>query len=127
MQNYYYPDHEFELVRRAEERFAQLDAPSHKDADYCFAHLLRAALRPCSEETCLRYWSRFVRARDGFHCVLCGDTSRVSAHHICRKSFMPDAALEPGNGITLCRVCHKEVGGLQRPSGPCTADGLPRW
>lgn len=59
--------------------------------------------------SCLRLWSRFVRLRDGFHCVRCGNRWRVSAHHVCRRSLMPEAAFQIGNGITLCENCHRDV------------------
>ncbi len=59
--------------------------------------------------TCLVYWSRFVRLRDGYQCVVCKTKKALSAHHIVRKSFLPEAACQTGNGITLCRTCHKEV------------------
>jgi len=60
-------------------------------------------------KSCLQLWSHFVRLRDGFSCVRCGSRHRVSAHHICRKSFMPEAAFQVGNGITLCQGCHRIV------------------
>jgi hypothetical protein len=31
----------------------------------------------------------------------------LSAHHIVRKSFLPQARLQRGNGITLCGDCHR--------------------
>jgi len=58
---------------------------------------------------CLRRWSEFVRERDGHRCVDCHATRNLSAHHICRKTFMPEAEYELGNGITLCRDCHRQV------------------
>src|SRR3954469_16077144 len=62
-----------------------------------------------SHRRSLRLWSEFVRMRDGARCVLCGDVEGISAHHICRKSFMVVAQFETGNGISLCRSCHREV------------------
>ncbi|WP_211464748.1 hypothetical protein [Collimonas silvisoli] len=56
--------------------------------------------------TCLRRWSLLVRLRDGNRCVVCHQTHKLSAHHICRKSFLPEARLQSGNGITLCGECH---------------------
>lgn len=50
-----------------------------------------------------------MRARDGYRCVDCHATRRISAHHICRKSFLAEAAFQTGNGITLCRKCHRGV------------------
>jgi hypothetical protein len=60
---------------------------------------------------CLRLWSNFVRARDAHRCVDCHSPRRIAAHHICRKSFLPEAQFQTGNGITLCRECHREVHG----------------
>ena len=41
--------------------------------------------------------------------MVCNSSKRVAAHHILRKSFLSGARFEPGNGITLCLSCHKEV------------------
>jgi hypothetical protein len=57
---------------------------------------------------CLRAWSRFIRLRDGDQCVVCKGRRGLSAHHIIRKSFMEEARLQTGNGITLCSRCHHE-------------------
>lgn len=62
-----------------------------------------------SRERCLRRWSEFVRERDGNRCVDCHSRRRLSAHHICRKSFLADAQFQTGNGITLCNTCHREM------------------
>lgn len=62
-----------------------------------------------SQESILRLWSQFVRLRDGGRCLNCNSTRRVSAHHICRKAFMPQARFQTGNGITLCASCHREA------------------
>ena len=58
---------------------------------------------------CLRRWSEFIRERDGHRCVDCHSTRHLSAHHICRKVLLPEAEYQTGNGITLCRECHREV------------------
>jgi hypothetical protein len=71
---------------------------------------LHAALAEgLSRERCLRLWSEFIRERDGHRCVDCHSQSRLSAHHICRKSFLAAAEFQTGNGITLCTSCHKEM------------------
>lgn len=62
-----------------------------------------------SRVSCLRRWSDFIRARDAHRCVDCHETKRLSAHHICRKSFLPAAQFQTGNGITLCRDCHRDT------------------
>lgn len=45
---------------------------------------------------------RRVRERDGSHCVLCGGTRRLVAHHINYDKKNPSA----DNLITICRECH---------------------
>lgn len=71
---------------------------------------LQAALsRDLSRERCLRRWSEFIRERDGHRCVDCHSRRRLSAHHICRKSFLAEPQFETGNGITLCSTCHREM------------------
>ncbi|WP_461602316.1 HNH endonuclease [Aeromonas rivipollensis] len=57
---------------------------------------------------CRSLWSQFVRLRDGERCVVCHDDSSVAAHHIIRKSLLAEAHLQTGNGISLCRSCHKQ-------------------
>ncbi|MDO8912206.1 MAG: hypothetical protein Q8N10_06800 [Phenylobacterium sp.] len=59
-----------------------------------------------SRTRCLRRWSEMVRERDDHRCVDCHSTRNLSAHHICRKVFLPEAEFQTGNGITLCRDCH---------------------
>jgi len=61
-----------------------------------------------SRKTLLQAWSLFIRQRDGWRCVPCNARKKLSAHHICRKSFLPEAQFQTGNGITLCPVCHGE-------------------
>jgi len=62
-----------------------------------------------SDHRCLRHWSEFIRLRDGHRCVDCHSRRRLSAHHICRKTFLPEARFQTGNGITLCNRCHREA------------------
>ncbi|WP_138830608.1 HNH endonuclease [Bradyrhizobium sp. KBS0727] len=68
-----------------------------------------ALLRGRRHDGCLRLWSDFIRERDGHRCVDCHSRKRLSAHHICRKSFLRIAEFQTGNGITLCHDCHKEM------------------
>jgi hypothetical protein len=76
---------------------------------------------------CLRLWSKFIRLRDGQRCVICHSRENLSAHHIVRKSFIPNARFQTGNGITLCKTCHKEphTGFNRRPNldFPMDAEG----
>lgn len=68
-----------------------------------------AVARGLPQNRCLRRWSEFIRERDDHRCVECHATQHLSAHHICRKTFLPEAQYLTGNGITLCRDCHREV------------------
>ena len=79
-----------------------------KHTDEALDKLVRAVEGGRSNAYCLRLWSAFIRARDGYRCVLCHSTRRLSAHHIARKCFLQFAKFAPGNGITLCRKCHAE-------------------
>ena len=84
---------------------------------------LQAALSAdLPRERRLRRWSEFIRERDGHRCVDCHSRRRLSAHHICRKSFLAEPQFETGNGITLCSACHREVHrGFNARPGPFIA------
>ena len=73
------------------------------------AKLEAAVASGASRRRCLRLWSEFVRERDGHRCVDCHSRLGLSAHHICRKSFIEIAEFQTGNGITLCTSCHREA------------------
>jgi hypothetical protein len=77
-------------------------------AERALSNLQRAVSRGRSRTHCLRTWSHFIRIRDGEQCVVCGGCSELTAHHIVRKSFMEEARFQTGNGITLCKDCHRE-------------------
>ncbi len=80
-----------------------------KETDMALKKLNSSILADRKYTTCLSYWSSFIRQRDGYECVVCKSDTSLSAHHIIRKSFLPEATFQTGNGITLCRICHKEV------------------
>ena len=77
----------------------------HEAIDAALLRLENALAKNRSERYCFSLWSRFVRMRDGSKCVACHATSGLSAHHIFRKSFLREARLQTGNGITLCKEC----------------------
>lgn len=85
------------------------DAPDLAAIAANLAKLRIALAGGSSREQCLRRWSVFIRERDGHRCVDCHSRERLSAHHICRKSFLAEAQFQTGNGITLCHTCHSEV------------------
>lgn len=43
-----------------------------------------------------------VFKRDGHHCVMCGSTIDLDAHHIVDRHKMPNDGYAISNGITLC-------------------------
>ena len=56
-------------------------------------------------------WGLVVKRRDGLKCTWCdeSDFKKLRAHHIIHKIFCTkEEALDPDNGITLCKECHKE-------------------
>lgn len=54
-------------------------------------------------------WARRVKERDGYACVICGETDGIDAHHLISASKAPKWQGRIGNGVTLCRQCHKWV------------------
>jgi hypothetical protein len=69
------------------------------------------------EETAPGYskWRRAVLNRDGYRCQDCGSRDDpVCAHHIMPFSTHPNLRLLTGNGITLCKKCHKERHRMER-------------
>lgn len=55
-------------------------------------------------------WRRAIFKRDNYTCQNCSDTNcMVFAHHIKSWKHYPELRFELSNGITLCKVCHKEA------------------
>ncbi|MCY1431533.1 hypothetical protein D9M71_475030 [compost metagenome] len=73
------------------------------------AALARAVDAERSERWCLTLWGRFIRMRGGYRCVHCESSQGIQAHHIFRRTTLPEGKYELGNGITLCRECHKSL------------------
>ena len=57
-------------------------------------------------------WATFCR--DDWHCVNCGASRGLHAHHIIHGRRKKDN--DPDNGITLCAKCH-EIAHGRTPSG----------
>jgi hypothetical protein len=51
-------------------------------------------------------WTLAILEMDDYTCQFCGNVNHLDAAHIEPKSRRPDLALDPANGITLCRSCH---------------------
>ena len=56
------------------------------------------------------YWRREVYKIDSYTCQCCGDDkgSNLVAHHILNYSQHKELRTDINNGITLCKICHKE-------------------
>lgn len=98
------------------------------------AALERAIAKGRSAGWLHRLWSHFVKTRDGGRCLNCGQERGIQAHHVMRRTLVPFAALELGNGISLCRQCHRLVhaefnGRLDPalPMGAAQGDDQDEW
>ena len=94
--------------------------------------LSTAVQKQRSAKWILRQWSRYIKERDSYRCVCCESEEGIQAHHVMRKTLYPWGAVETGNGITLCRECHRRVheksngrGDLSVPLGE--ADDQDEW
>ncbi len=54
-------------------------------------------------------WRQTVLSRDGFKCQSCQKETELHVHHILAWSEFPSMRIVTGNGITLCKTCHREV------------------
>ena len=52
-------------------------------------------------------WKNEVLERDEYTCQNCGANTCLDAAHIQSKGSHPELAQDPGNGVTLCRSCHR--------------------
>jgi len=51
-------------------------------------------------------WSRLIRTRDGWACVICGNPYKPNAHHLLPRE-LKEFKYDLDNGITLCTKHHK--------------------
>ena len=56
----------------------------------------------------LKEWSREVLRRNNFICACCGDNATIG-HHKKSKIEFPELALDPNNGMALCKLCHMPI------------------
>lgn len=55
-------------------------------------------------------WRKAVFERDEYTCQRCKKKGgNLNAHHIKKWSKHPSLRYEISNGLTLCKICHKEV------------------
>ncbi len=57
----------------------------------------------------LQIWSQEVLSRANYICEICGQKAE-HAHHIQPKKLAPILALDPENGLALCKDCHYKYG-----------------
>ena len=55
-----------------------------------------------------RHWRVAVIRRDG-KCVICGCRQGRQAHHIENGQHHPESRYDVGNGVTLCKLCHRQL------------------
>ncbi len=51
-------------------------------------------------------WSKRVRTRDNYACVICNHNQKCIAHHLNSYMAHPEQRYDTSNGVTLCRSCH---------------------
>lgn len=57
-----------------------------------------------------KLWKHTVLDKDNYECQKCGCKINLNVHHIYPEKTYPHFALDPDNGITLCRKCHMVIG-----------------
>lgn len=67
----------------------------------------------------LSTWSQEVLSRANNKCEICGAKAE-QAHHIQPKKLEPSLAIDPDNGLSLCKECHYKYG----HSGVCSTGRL---
>lgn len=63
----------------------------------------------------LSVWSKEVLKRSNYKCEICGNKAE-HAHHIQPKKLEPGLALDPDNGLAVCKECHYKYGHKDRCS-----------
>lgn len=67
----------------------------------------------------IQTWAKEVLSRSNYACEICGEPAE-HAHHIQPKKLEPGLALDPDNGLALCKVCHYKYG----HTGACSTGNL---
>jgi len=55
-------------------------------------------------------WKNLVLEQDNYECQKCGSKENLHCHHIIPVKLKPLFALDPDNGIVLCKTCHYKYG-----------------
>ena len=75
-------------------------------------------------DTQLNIWSKQVRDRVNNKCEKCESKENLQAHHVNPKALFPEQALDPLNGVCLCKECHKEVHSETGQLKKCNVDKI---
>ena len=83
-------------------------------------HIKTSHKKSTLDRVILSAWSRAVRNRDKLVCLSCGSKTKLHAHHMVSKYYIPKHAYNINNGITLCKSCHTGVVGVHGKGKPKT-------
>jgi hypothetical protein len=61
------------------------------------------------KRTLINPWKRKVKQRDNYTCQKCNFTKHLCAHHINNYANFKEQRYDINNGITLCKICHKQI------------------
>lgn len=70
--------------------------------------LTEAELRAKRAEPKIVKWSKDVKIRDNFKCILCDSNKNLNSHHLMSFTSFPELSSDLDNGVCLCKKCHKE-------------------
>jgi hypothetical protein len=60
-------------------------------------------------------WREAVLKRDGYKCRFCDETKKLEAHHLIHWLKRKDLRYDVDNGITVCKLHHKQIENHGRP------------
>ena len=58
----------------------------------------------------IQIWKQVVLKQDNYECQMCGAKENLQCHHIIPVKIESMFALDPDNGIVLCKNCHYKYG-----------------
>jgi len=87
---------------------------SQKCKDECILYNLHSdpnkeTEKPYTQEE-YNIWKQVILEQDNYECQYCQSKKELHCHHIHPVKTHPHLALDPTNGIVLCKKCHYEIG-----------------
>lgn len=58
----------------------------------------------------INIWKQVILEQDNYECQYCQSKKELHGHHIHPVKTHPHLALDPTNGIVLCKSCHYKIG-----------------